>query len=138
MVSTYMVCIVVALLSAWQSHGVGLRRRLAEAEADAVGGASSSSGQCDPPRVRGGLRRRLGEPDAPGDPSMELPRTSTANLPLNNKLKKDWAAGKLSSRQVQEYAMGAMQQGATGLDAMSAIGNSGTNLQNLQRKCHTR
>lgn len=64
---------------------------------------------------------------------MEPPGTLSANLRLNNKLKKDWAVGKLSSRQVQEYAMGAMQQGASGLDAMSAIGNSGANLQKSQR-----
>ena len=49
---------------------------------------------------------------------MEQPTAdpSEPKLPLLESLKRDWSRGKLSSGKVLEYAQGAIQQGAQGID----------------------
>ena len=84
--------------------------------------ASSSSG------LRGGVRQRARarQEDAGGE-------TVDLNGPLLQKWKRDWAKGILSSPQVQDYAAGAIAQGASGLGKVAAAGSHGRHPQNLQR-----
>ena len=99
--------------------GVGIKRRLEEAKlTDAAGGgpvhdasepAASSSGS------RGGIRNRL-------ESTTEPVSASKSSAPHTEHLKQQWAKGKLSSAQVQEHALKAAQQGAVGLESLSAAG----------------
>ena len=77
-------------------------------------------------RRRGGVRQRLAEPPLPQG-------SGDAKLPLLRSLRRDWALGKLTSKQVQEYAWGATWQGAAGVGRLSRIGNEGRNPQNMHR-----
>ena len=63
--------------------------------------------------------------------------SSAADLPFNRDLVKDWATGHLTSKQVQRYALHAMQQGADGLDNFARMGNFGENPQNVFRAMRT-
>ena len=88
----------------------GVARRVARAQACSfVGGASGSSS------------------------ALPSASSSSSSLPLNDSLKRRWAQGKITSTLVQEFAMGAATQGATGLGNRPFSGNSGKNPQNLQR-----
>lgn len=115
----------------WGSEGVGIKRKLAATSGEAgedppteLPGASSST---DPPvRARGGVRQRLAAEQSSSTSS------SDAN-PLLRSLKRDWALGKLTSNQVQEYALAASSQGAVGVEALGKAGNSGNNPQNIFR-----
>ena len=112
---------------------------------------------------KGGIRKRLGLDDnapssssgagtpapSPGEPRpnpsesrsvrrrMEPQSTSSASvdqeLPLLMSLRRDWGLGKVSAKQVQDYAYGAQRQGAVGLTQVSASGSSGKHPQNIQR-----
>ena len=53
--------------------------------------------------------------------------------PLTKRLIKKWAAGKISAKEVQEFAFDAERQGASGLRFMSKMGNWGNNPQNCYR-----
>ena len=53
--------------------------------------------------------------------------------PYTKLLKRDWGKGKLSSPMVQQHAEAASQQGAHGLEEISAAGTSGRHPQNIQR-----
>ena len=66
-------------------------------------------------------------------PDLEAGAPNVADMPLIQSLKRDWAKGKLSSPQVQEYALGAAKQGAQGMGGLAAAGSHGSNPQNLQR-----
>ena len=76
-----------------------------------------------PNRPRGGVRQRLQtdtvHPAIPG--------------PLHRSLRRDWGSGRLSSAQVQEYALGANDQGANGLERLARMGASGEHASNLFR-----
>ena len=74
---------------------------------------------------RGGIRRRAQE-------GQETHADQPAK-PLTDALKRQWAAGELSSRQVQELALTAGQQGAHSMERLGAAGKSGENPQHLQR-----
>ena len=95
--------------------GVGIKRRLEANDAggghvhDASEPAASSSGS------RGGIRNRLESTTGPVS-------VSKSDAPYTEHLKQHWAKGKLSSAQVQEHAFKAAQQGAVGLDSLSAAG----------------
>ena len=82
--------------------GGGLRKRMQEdmspAPPEESHAPSSSSARS--------IRRRVGE----GDPAQQ-----SAELPLVQSLKRDWAAGTLTAKQVQDYAAGAEAQGALGV-----------------------
>jgi hypothetical protein len=62
-----------------------------------------------------------------------LTATCTADLPLVNSLRRDWAKGLISAKQVQEYAHGAQLQGANFLGDLAKAGTFGKNPQNIQR-----
>ena len=124
------------------SYSVGLKRRLAEAEAaDSEAAASADAGSTGAsssdardiseagPFLRG-IRQRLA---ALSDlDSQDRPRTA-AHGPLYKSLVRDWAKGKIVSSQVQEYAWGAAHQGAEGIDRMGSIGAAGAHPQNMMR-----
>ena len=57
----------------------------------------------------------------------------SANLPFNASMKRDWCQGRISAKQVQEYAFGAQQQGAVGVIDMAKAGSSGRHPQNIHR-----
>ena len=111
------------------SYGVGLRKRLADANADA--GGTTDADASGAKRPRGGIKQRLNAARA-AEPA-DTPGASSSQLPLTNALKLDWAAGRLTSPQVQRYALAAAEQGATGLDPLARAGNYGNNPQNLLR-----
>ena len=103
----------------------GIRKRMLESDGDrgestgaGSSGAASSSGRI------GGIRRRVQEDAA-------VQAADQRDLPLLRSMKRDWARGKLSSPQVQEYAMGAMQQGAFGMGRAAAAGAHGKYPQHL-------
>ena len=93
----------------------------AAASSSAATPSSSSTGV----QRRGGIRRRIQE-------SQETHADQPAK-PLTDALKRQWAAGELSSRQVQELALTAGQQGAHSMERLGAAGKSGENPQHLQR-----
>lgn len=116
----------------------GIKRRLAEASAEASASsqptpivahvaASSLSSSSATPFVRGGIRQRL----QTMSPAVSGP--GLKNMPLLRSLKRDWAKGLIHSPQVQEYAQGAMAQGARGCERVAAAGASGAHPQNMQR-----
>jgi hypothetical protein len=100
----------------------GVRKRvLADAEEnEASTQASSSSGRV------GGIRRRVSTP-----PEQASERTEENQL-LDG-FKRDWARGRLSSPQIQDYAARAIAQGAVGMGRAAAAGSHGRHPQNLQR-----
>eukprot|EP00959_Pyramimonas_sp_CCMP1952_P374362 7840125-Pyramimonas_sp.AAC.1 len=78
-----------------------------------------------PPHSRS-IRRRVTEAD-PFDAHSSQP------LPLTDLLKRDWAKGKLNSKQVQQYAFAARSQGAEHLDELARAGAEGNRPQHIQR-----
>ncbi len=76
------------------------------------------------------LRSRVGEQSTASEGG-----TGFQSLPFSELMKRDWADGKLSSRQVQEYCAGAAQQGSTSAEvrALAATGARGNCPQNTQR-----
>ena len=71
-----------------------------------------------------GIRRRVAlapEPVAPAD------------QPLMMSLKRDWDKGKISAKQVQDYAHGDARQGAHGMCEVAAAGTHGRHPQDIQR-----
>ena len=63
--------------------------------------------------------------------------SSSTPMPLMESLKRDWAKGALSAKQVQEYAHGAHQQGAVGMEAPAKAGSWGKHGQNCHRSLMT-
>ena len=59
--------------------------------------------------------------------------TSKAAGPLLEKLKRKWAEGNMSAIEVQDMALAAEGQGATGMRGMSSMGSSGSHPQNCFR-----
>ena len=119
--------IVLVLIACWQPCvGVGIKRRLEVAEADVGDGPSNAGSSGDAFAIRGGVRQRLGSAEP-------TPQNAPGDMPLRESLKRDWAKGRIKTDQVQDYAWGAQQQGAVGMDSMGAMGNSGRNPQNLFR-----
>lgn len=131
-------------------HTGGVRKRTANT-ADGPGVADGAPDHVGPPR-RGGVRQRVGS-DLRGSVSsapvvaesssfrggvrhrlLEPGSTSTSShLPLFRSLKRDWARGKITSAQVQEYAAGASAAGAPSLGALAGAGQAGTRPGNLFR-----
>ena len=108
----------------------GIKRRL-EAVAASNHDPPASSNEppatpVEPPPPKGGIRKRLAS-------SSTATTSSVEDLPLVNDLRKDWAAGKITSEQVQRYCFRAHEQGAEGCEKAGAAGKSGKNPQHLQR-----
>ena len=107
-------------------------KRLRELEAatdaanivDSASGASSSSGV-----ARGSLQRLRAATESAAASSSDgtLPRPFTASL------KRDWAAGEITAKRVQEYAMNAAAQGAHSLERLASLGASGKHIGNMHR-----
>ena len=104
----------------------GIRKRMlaiSEPANEDTGGGSGSSG-----RLAGGIRRRQAAgSEGAGTGGEEKPNE------LLDMWKRDWGKGKLSSPQIQEYAMGAIAQGAKDMGRAAAIGSHGKHPQNIQR-----
>jgi len=119
--------LALAAIAPAECVGGGLKRRLEQASALTEGpthaGALVPVDQSSPSLV-GGVRRRLAAVEAP---------PADTQAPLYLKLMKEWAKGKLSSRQVQDFANDAFQSGAEGLQRMGAVANEGKNPQNAFR-----
>ena len=49
------------------------------------------------------------------------------------RLKRDWAKGKMSSNDLQQHALAAMESGARGVNKIAAMGNWGENPKNMAR-----
>ena len=112
----------------------GLRKRLGLNDC-VERGAGAASSSIDVPRespntpLRGGIRRRIANSGDDGD------NTKNNAEPLLANMRRRWAEGKISSPLVQEFAAGAVAQGAGGVTthAAASAGTSGRNPQNLQR-----
>ena len=75
------------------------------------------------PAAKRNVRRRIH--NAPSS-TPNRGSSSAGDLPLNSSLKRDWARGWLSAKQVQDYALGAQKQGAKvskGLPEQAPLGN---------------
>lgn len=107
--------------------GSGRRRRVV-----GIGGEGAGAGQAEPEeRVnRGGVRQRL---VADGIGQNSSSSSSGGHLPLFSALRRDWALGKITSKQVQQYAEGASDQGSVGMDALARAGAGGKHPGNLFR-----
>ena len=119
----------VATVFSTGAHAVGIKRRMqdaSEAASEPTGSAAASSTEA-PPR-RGGVRQRLSSGHS--QPQQSRPQ---GDQPLIRSLTRDWAKGEISSAKVQEYAWGAVQQGARAMADAAAIGNYGANPQNAFR-----
>ena len=92
--------------------------------------SSSSSGVAC---VSSGVRQRLAEHKQDELVARFQTIGHGSDLPLNNTLKRRWAAGELSSPMVQEIAAGALKQGAVGVDGFANIGADGSQQGNLFR-----
>ena len=109
--------------------GGPLKRRIARAlehvDIDNVENEAASSS--DAPR--GSLRRRMERASNSG------PSGDGHDAPLVASLRRAWAAGKISSPMVQEFALAAAQQGAHGggVDRIARAGASGSHAPNIQR-----
>jgi hypothetical protein len=104
-----------------------LKRRLAgdfDEELDPAGEPASSSTD----HRRGGVRQRLAR-DLPAEPTQN-PRASGS---LVDRLKHKWAKGIISSVDVQDFAEGAIIDGATGMEALAEAGSSGVHSGNLYK-----
>ena len=77
------------------------------------------------------LRRRIESASAPSSSSTG----PNPEVTLSASMRKHWATGRISSPIVQEFALGAVNQGASGggLERLAAAGKAGTQPQHLQR-----
>ena len=121
---------IILLVSVQSAPKSSLKKRLAEYEAvksdpiDAASATASSSSAA--PR---GSRQRLNQQESLTGPLTE-PITAR---PLTDSLKRDWAAGHLTARKVQQYALDALKQGAHSLGDIAATGAHGKAPQHIHR-----
>ena len=80
---------------------------------------------------RGSRKRRISEaePAASEDPA----KVAADDLLLNDALKKKWATGVMSFKDVHELAEAAMRQSAHGIARMAQIGTKGRHPRNTSR-----
>ena len=117
--------------------GVGIKRRLAEAEEAEKAHVAASTDNLDIAEEasssstgrRGGVRQRTAGTLASDDG----PSSQDEVGPLFKRLVKKWASGKCSAAEMQRDAMAAQGQGAIGMARMAAIGSSGDHPQNAYR-----
>ena len=105
---------------------VGIKRRLAE-DADELAAEGVAKSSSPDPRPRGGVRQRASTRAHPAHPHADR------QGPLNQYLKEQWAAGHLNTKQVQEVALRATQQGAIGVERLGSMGSDGRYANNLFR-----
>ena len=134
---------IVAFFSFGGVNSVGIKRRLAQLEGEGMAGssddpsaaaASAAGDGAEPSRLRGGIRQRLRAAEAatPPEPAIEHGDPGDKG-PLTKRLIRKWAEGKLSAKEVQEFAFDAERQGAADLQSMSKMGSYGEHPQNCYR-----
>ena len=111
------------------AEGVGIKRRLMEADDEGGGRNDEGCSAVGDATRRGGVARRVAGASSSS--------SSSTKTPLNNDLRKDWARGKMSSAQVQRIAQSALEQGADDLDAIGAAGSRGEQRGNVFRALKT-
>ena len=133
--SWYFVIILSVLVSLGGS--VGIKRRIAEADAAAAAASSTSVHQAVAPSIARkppSIKRRIADADvAESHASSSMDPLSQKPTKYFNRLKRDWAKGKMSSKDVQGHACDAMESGAGGVHRMAKMGNWGQNPKNMAR-----
>ena len=122
-------CCFSLLLTVQSAPKNSLKKRLAEYEAaksDPINDASATASSSSAALGRGS-RQRLEQYE-----SESITEPTTAR-PLTDSLKRDWAAGHLTAKKVQEYALNALRQGAHSLDDIAATGAHGKAPQHIHR-----
>ena len=109
----------------------GVRKRLAEEEETGV--ASSSAADVQTPVVATSSRSVRQRVSASADPGEGASQSPAPDGPLIRSLKRDWSRGILNARQIQEYASGARDQGAEGLDRLASSGGGGRHATNVHK-----
>jgi hypothetical protein len=114
------------------SSASGVRGRLCEEGQSEVEIPGSSSGSADRPTLTSArsVRQRVGH--AIVGETKRGPQVPTG--PFVQSLKRDWAKGQLSARQIQEYATTARDQGAEGLDRLASVGTDGKYASNIHKQ----
>jgi hypothetical protein len=97
-----------------------------EAAEDANFEAASTSSTAAPRGSRQRLELLEAAAAAVDDPALK-------HTPLTASLKRDWAAGGISAKRVQQYAMDAAEQGAHSLDGLAAAGSHGRAPQHIHK-----
>jgi hypothetical protein len=116
--------VVLILFVYFNAVDCGLKRRLGDARELREEAAVQVAPPQSVPR-RGSLKQRL-ERTAQQD-------SCPKDVPLVKSLKKAWAKGEITSRHVQEFALGAQEQGAIGMARISATGSHGVHPGNIAR-----
>ena len=136
--SSMWACVFAFSLYASLVDGVGLKRRLEEAAAAKADRApltpASSSDPAHSAAQRGGVRQRLNEAASSSGSAAAATPPPGVTSPLYESLRRDWARGLLSSHKVQEYALGASQHNAWGMDELGRLGAGGKHPQNMFRE----
>ena len=104
------------------------KKRLLAAEVAEEAASASASSSTAVPSARGS-RQRLELLEATADAASPEP----VDYPFTNALKRDWAAGELSAKKVQEYSLKTSRQGAIGMEQLSKMGTHGENPPNIHR-----
>ena len=130
----------VHVMICWQGvDGVGLKRRLADAErmekesdeADIAQVVANEPASSSTSR-RGGVLQRI-QRELAEQASSQGGRDLDGDGPLWEYLIKKWARGKLTATEMQQEAAAAQRQGAIGMDRLAAIGKHGQHPQNAFR-----
>ena len=127
--------LLVWFAQVWLATSVGYKRRQAEAEASRAAEAVVPDAAADATkRLRGGHRQRQAAASCDIATSSTVPRAlEQAQKEWFDALKIDWAKGKLSSQQVQDYALKSTRAGAHGVEMLGQAGNYGHNPSNVFR-----
>jgi len=103
------------------------------AEEEETGVASSSAADVQTPVVATSSRSVRQRVSASADPGEGASQSPAPDGPLIRSLKRDWSRGILNARQIQEYASGARDQGAEGLDRLASSGGGGRHATNVHK-----
>ncbi len=131
MVANILLLILALSMGTHSVQGMGWKRRVeraAEAEQSENGAEIGEDSKVDKRAKTGGWRQRISGAEAGMGGG-----SSSSEGPLTRSLMRDWAKGLLSSGKLQEYAAGALAQGATGFDRLARVGTYGKHPQNAYR-----
>jgi hypothetical protein len=127
------VFLLLVSLAPKQASGVGFKQRIAEAR-DAAGDSTPEPRETAPKlehSTKLGHKQRKLQHDSELDRCPETAASSTSGLV--KELSTDWAKGKLTTEQVQRYAMRATEDGAEGVEHFAKMGAWGKHTQSLSR-----
>ena len=116
--------------------GVGIKRRVADADAGLPRDVSSAQAtKAIPENRRGGIRQRVDQASSSTGP--ETPPPSRSIGPFYKDLRHKWAKGILSSKHVQELALKSIEEfkptTSSRVHKLAAAGSRGAHTQNLFR-----